>query len=378
MRLILAAAVVLSAHALSPTRRWKPRRVLLLEGGERHAPEWDTIRFALSTYHGIYGNLCIETSFKVPQSDPWPASLHGSQIGKTVYQLQFWKEFLAAYPSRRRELGELGFIWGRLQPEYNLILEALWTFREQHDHLNIPQSFVVPCEDPWPRSTWKLRLGMRVAHMRSRGHHVNTERWFQLDAMGFEWTAFQDNWERTRSALELFKAIHGHLKVPRHFVIPESDDWPSRLAGFKLGYTVNNLRNRRVLLTEHPDRMRLLEALGFIFDPEAHAFSELFDALVCYRQLYGHVQVPQKFVVPEEVPWPEDVRGMRLGTKVSTVRTKGALVRKVPERIELLNKLGFVWKPPRGRLRKAKRGAAPQAKRPSSERPEAPLHEAAG
>ncbi|CAM9869598.1 unnamed protein product, partial [Ectocarpus sp. 8 AP-2014] len=44
--------------------------------------------------------------------------------------MKFWKRHVRDRPSRRAELAKLGFVWGRLQDEYNLFLEALLAYRD--------------------------------------------------------------------------------------------------------------------------------------------------------------------------------------------------------------------------------------------------------
>ena len=63
-------------------------------------------------------------------------------------------------PARVAELNELGFVWERLQPEWNLILEALMTYSELHGDMLVPAKFVVPTADEkWSKACWGMPLG---------------------------------------------------------------------------------------------------------------------------------------------------------------------------------------------------------------------------
>ena len=45
-------------------------------------------------------------------------------------------------------------------------------YKEIHGDLRIPSKFVVPDEGKWPRLSRNLKLGVRVAAMRSAGRYV--------------------------------------------------------------------------------------------------------------------------------------------------------------------------------------------------------------
>jgi len=73
------------------------------------------------------------------------------------------------------------------------------------------------------------------------------------------------------------------------------------------------------------------------------SFDQIFDALVTYRtevQPEGNLVVPSNFIVPNYEPWPEATRGMPLGKKIPTVRSK-AYLKANPEATKKLTKIGF-------------------------------------
>ena len=49
---------------------------------------------------------------------------------------------------------------------------ATQVYEEIHGDLRIPSKFVVPDERKWPRLSRNLKLGVRVAAMRSAGRYV--------------------------------------------------------------------------------------------------------------------------------------------------------------------------------------------------------------
>lgn len=431
--------------AVSPTRtRSNGSRVPRLSKGS-----WGQLLDAIRLYHAIHGDLLVEDGWCVPREPPWPHQLWGKRLARLVYDMGFWQTHVAQFPARRADLEKLGFVWGRLQSEYNLVVEALLVYRELHGDLLVPADFVVPSgafnnhphpysstgnniygnrsnealsldqveaaggdiidivnkskaaqNNPWPRSCWKMRLGQRVAAIRSRNDYLRAhpERWYQLDGMGFVWEANEVKWDRVLLALQTYCRRYHHVMVPRSFTVPESEfdpegrldfadedefspgkggpnRWPRSTWGLKLGVAVANIRSKRTFLGEtvqrdpapplaaaatdncdvvfsrpaqpgdiaYPERLRALRKLGFAFDPGEFRFEQLVAGLRAFREVHGHTRVPQKFVVPRESPYPQPCWEMKLGSQLSMVRTRGYLVRNSPQRRERLNMLEIKW-----------------------------------
>lgn len=81
------------------------------------------------------------------------------------------------------------------------------------------------------------------------------------------------------------------------------------------------------------ERRKVLDDMGFLWrlrapSPDKNmdvSFDQIYDALVTYRnevQPTGSLTVPSNFIVPSYDPWPEATRGMPLGKKIPTVRSK--------------------------------------------------------
>ena len=56
-----------------------------------------------------------------------------------------------------------------------------------HDVLQVPASFMVPSNEPWPKSIWGLKLGYRIHNIRYRGDFVNDRPEYRvlLEDLGF-------------------------------------------------------------------------------------------------------------------------------------------------------------------------------------------------
>ncbi len=93
--------------------------------------------------------------------------------------------------------------------------------------------------------------------------------------------------------------------------------------------------------------------LGFEWDIRNQAtdtkFKKICDALTCYRALYGDINVPQDYIIPsspndpETKLWPKQHHGMKLGSRVHSIRTLKTYVKVSALRKYQLDDLGFVW-----------------------------------
>ena len=116
-----------------------------------------------------------------------------------------------------------------------------------------------------------------------------------------------------------FKEREGHCRVPKGH---EEGD-------FRLGNWVGTQRKTKDTLTL--ERIKKLDALGFVLDPFTEQWEEGFSKLQQFKEREGHCSVPQGHKEGD----------FTLGNWVRKQRSKKDT--HTPERIERLNALGFVW-----------------------------------
>ena len=113
----------------------------------------------------------------------------------------------------------LGVREAKEESEWLDVIAALRVYKEQFGDVRVPTRFAVPDSEPWPTSAHGLKLGIRVAAIRSTGKYVSgsEERRTELEDLGFEWrlrntgaTRSGDGqiepWEVTLRALEIYQA----------------------------------------------------------------------------------------------------------------------------------------------------------------------------
>mmetsp|Transcript_28490 Transcript_28490/g.51940 ORF Transcript_28490/g.51940 Transcript_28490/m.51940 type:complete len:492 (-) Transcript_28490:530-2005(-) len=351
----------------------------------------------LQAYHNLNGDLAVPRRFIVPAIEDYPKEWHGVDLAKTVYDMRWWQTNVSKNPTRVAALNALGFVWERLQPEWNLVLEALITYSILNDgDIMVPASFVVPHGNySWPQATWGIPIGNCVYRIRHRNDFLRGQesmaRRSQLDGLGFVWDVNDHLFRKFYRSLRHFsklerqgspEGVHRALRVPSKFVVPKSEKWPSDMWGFKLGSKCMAIRQKEVYVKNNPERSRELEKLGFLMKGNsALGWLEVVHAAAIYSKLHRRqLDVPQKFVVPhppvnthdektltdrnvseivDAWPWPEQLWGFPLGQRLKDVRQKGRYLTgsTAGSRRAQLDGLGFNWSPKRGRRKRNLGGA---------------------
>lgn len=252
-------------------------------------------------------------------------------MASTVYDMKWWQTHIKQKPDRVEELNKMGFLWTRLQPEWNLVLEALITYSSLHGDVMVPGKFVVPYhDDNWPKATWGIALGNCVFRIRHRNDFLRTStnaadsRREQLDGLGFVWDVQEYRFQKFYEVLKRFARLEGHhqdatsrqqqlqfpgrntaLRVPSTFVVPKTEAWPEEMWGYPLGAKCTAIRQKKLYVKNNPRRQQLLESLRFQWNGNASlGWLEVVHAAAIYSKMHQrNLDVPIDFVVP---PPPSD------------------------------------------------------------------------
>lgn len=349
--------------------------------------DFELILDGIYVFSKKFGDCHVPVKFEVPEEDPWPATLHRFALGKRLKKILSSQEFFDHHQDKVAAIQELGMEPSvkTMVDDWTAIILAMRHYKGEYGTLRVPSKFVVPDTDEWPRLTRGLKLGVRVAAIRSAGRYVkdHPERKQELDDLEFEWrlremsitngqVSSAELFEQICDALAIYKEhVDKDLSINPTFVVPSQNPWPEHLWKLQLGSMVVSIRDKDPIVAEHPDREERLNKMGFVWEESGRAlfskkrFEMVFATLVKYKEVYGDLFVPQAFCVPSEAPWPESSWGLKLGARVNAIRSQGTLVANAPERRELLDQLGFTWELPshikREKRRKADEGAALEA-----------------
>ena len=231
----------------------------------------------------------------------------GFKLGNWVHIQRTKKSNLDV--NRISKLDEIGFIWDVHEELWSKGFSSLTRFRRREGHCRVNTRHV---EDGFKLGAWTINL-------RSNRSSLSQERINQLDRINFVWNSLSDKWGNAFRALCDFKEREGHCRIPD----------AHNEAGIKLG---NWAKVQRRLKDRMPhDRLEMLEAIGFSWNPSLELWDAHFQALNNFKKREGHCRVP---ISHEE-------NGLKIGAWSGNLRTNKAKLGN--SRIQLLDSLGFVW-----------------------------------
>ena len=324
---------------------------------------------------------------------------HGIKLARYIYTMKWWKKHIQQHQDRVNQLNKLGFVWERLQSQWNIFIDALGCYRTIHGHVMVPATYIVPRDNnEYPKACWDLPLGSIVQRLRLRHDFLTgenaIERKDQLDNMGFVWDVSEYNFIKFLNALRHFDKLERRetstqqsrfkyssaIRVPSKFIVPSGDEsWPRELWDYQLGAKCMAVRQKQLYVKGYPERKQALEDIGFRWSGNASlGWLDVVHAAAIYSQMHGRVlNVPLSFVVPappcdndpnildskgiwftsnglDSWPWPERLWGLKLGQRLKDVRLKGAYLKGRDRNLRKaqLDNLGFVWNPKRGRRKR--------------------------
>ena len=130
---------------------------------------FDQILESIRIFKQVYNDVRIPLKFEVPAENPWPYQLHGLRLGKRLEKILSSSEFFEQNQDKVRLLENIGFTpeISSLKDDWDIIYDALKKYHDIYGDLRVSVKFVVPNEELWPRLSRDLKLGLRVASIRS-------------------------------------------------------------------------------------------------------------------------------------------------------------------------------------------------------------------
>ena len=156
---------------------------------------------ALTAHKAEHGDVEVPGVFKTKD---------GYALGTWVHNLRTSYKKGTLTEERIEALDALGFIWDKLEQDFQEGLSRLAAYKAEQGHVWVPNRFGT--KDGYPLGTWMSN--------RRRDYKKGTltdERIEALGALGFIWDPFEQHFQEGLAALTAYKAEHGHLRVDTKF-----------------------------------------------------------------------------------------------------------------------------------------------------------------
>jgi Helicase associated domain len=132
-------------------------------------------------------------------------SADGFRLGRWVIKTRTKRNEMSA--ERKARLDALGFVWDPLSESWEESYLHLKNFMEEHGHCQVLRGHKTP--DGYPLGDW-------VNNTRAKRDEMSPERKARLDALGFIWDPYFEQWEKGYQHLKTFVDEHGHCRVPQN------------------------------------------------------------------------------------------------------------------------------------------------------------------
>ncbi len=265
---------------------------------EPQTESWDAAFAALLEYRKRAGHC----------RTPRGTIVNGIKLGSWIYNQRSFKDRLTT--EQIKLLDSVGFSWDPFGEEWDKSYDVLRRYYERQGHCRVPKRCIFK----------NIQLGAWVHSQRQKQNSLTHEQIRRLDGIGFTWEPRTESWDAAFAALLEYRKRAGHCRTPRGTIVN----------GIKLGNWVIYQRSFKDRLTT--EQIKLLDSVGFSWDPFGEEWDKSYDVLRRYYERQGHCRVPQRCIF----------ENMKLGAWVSKQRQKKANLS--PERIKRLNSLGFIWK----------------------------------
>ncbi|WP_198005104.1 helicase associated domain-containing protein, partial [Synechococcus sp. WH 5701] len=235
----------------------------------------------------------------VPQTHP--------ELGRWVEVQRLHKKRDKLQEERIQLLNILGFSWDPFADLWKIRCQELKQYTEDNGSIRVSENYPV--------------LGRWVKKQRSKRKNgqLSEDQIQMLNDIGFIWEPFAEPWQKKYQELKNFIEHNGSNEVSNHSV---------------LRVWCRSQRSERKEGKLSEERIQLLDKIGFIWGVREERWQEKYQLLKKYINHNGDAKVPDKHPT--------------LGTWVRTQRRTKRVDQLSQERIQLLDKIGFIWDPPRG------------------------------
>lgn len=218
---------------------------------------WDERFGELLAYKEIHGDTKVPASPRTGLSS-WVANQ------KTYYKNQ------SLQADRCQRLNEINFTWDVLELQWQERFNALVAYGTKYGNMDVPQR-------------WQGGLGSWVNTQRQdeKSGELTATRKDRLNSVGFIWDPIEWNWNRLYLKLCSYKTEHQDLNVPNK-LDPELTDW------------IKFQRVRRARGQHSPEKIELLESIGFVWNVRDIQWDEKAEELQRFVAEHGHTDVPQR------------------------------------------------------------------------------------
>ena len=171
---------------------------------------------------------------------------------------------------------------------------------------------------------FRLGIWLRTQRKKYRTGKLDKEQTKKLEQLGVAWNVGKDSWQQGYTILCKYRKKYGSCAVKSDYV---TDD------GYRLGSWVNNQRTGYKKGRLSDEHIRLLEEIGFVWDPSRTQWQMKLDSARRYYEANGSIRVPVTYVTDT---------GYKLNSWINDQRKAYKRGKLNTEQVEQLREIGIV------------------------------------
>ena len=270
---------------------------------------WEHCLQELQVYVAEHGTTLVPTNHTTDT---------GFNLGSWVSTQRSAKRKGKLSQERIDQLEKLGFVWEVNSRAWDDAFQELQAYIAEHGTTLVPRSHTT-------EAAFKLGIWTHCQRKARCKGKLSQERTDRLEKIGFVWEVNSRAWDDAFQELQAYKAEHGTTLVPQNHTTE---------AGFKLGLWIAEQRRAKREGKLSQERIDRLEKLGFVWDVLEQGWDDAFEELQAYRAEHGTTLVPISHTTET---------GFNLGIWIHNQRRARCEGRMSQERIDRMEKIGFVW-----------------------------------
>ena len=225
-------------------------------------------------------------------------------------------------PDRIERLEKIGFTWEILEEQFEKGFQETLLYKEITGNPNTQKTYKTA--EGFHLGTWQ-----QTQRNNHKKEILSSERIKRLSEIGFKWVIqeeqFEKQFEKGFQETLLYKEKTGDPNASIHYKTAE---------GFHLGTWQSTQRDKYRKGNSSPDRIKRLSEIGFTWEILEEQFEKGFQETLLYKEKTGNPNATYDYKTTE---------GFQLGTWQSIRRKSYRKGKLSHERIERLEKSGFIW-----------------------------------
>ena len=311
---------------------------------DKNKKEWMKNYGLAETYFNKNNNLEISQSFK---------TLDGINYDKNGYKLGFWisrqRQSYKMGKLNKEQIELLEKIGMRFENRRNIInweeyYKLAKAYYNKNNNLEIPRSFKTIDGKTYDENGHNLGFWIINQRQAYKNRKLSKEKIALLEKIGMRFSSDnrEKEWMKNYGLAEAYFNKNNNLEISQSFKTLDGKTYDEN--GYKLGFWINTQRKAYKNRELNKERIELLEKIGmrFSLDKNEKEWMKNYGLAESYFNKNNNLEIQRSFKTLDGITYDEN--GYKLGFWINTQR-KAYKNRKLnKERIELLEKIGMVWK----------------------------------